>query len=647
MMDRIDVRLWVAKKLIEKASKCVVAICMVIAATCALIVHAGAQDPQLTYSPWAKACEANDRRICATSKEGRTNDGKVVVAAELIEQPGQKTILRIALPLGMSIQPGTRVIVDQGQPLNGDYVICSQNGCMADYEASGELVEKLKYGQGLVVQGINGAGQPISLVLPLNDFAKAYSGSTSATRQANSAPNISISGQEQLAYSPWTKFCLKGQEANAKQVCFTGKDARLESGTPVAAAVLIEPEGETRKVLRVTLPLGMSIQSRTRVILDQGQALMSPYLICFENGCMADYEASNELINRLKRGRSLWVEGVSAGGNPIKVSLPLVDFARAYDGPPTDPKVFEAQQKKLQEDLQKRADDAKKRAEASQTAALNQSANRPAATSTTAVPEHSIAPNIPSAVPGAKRVALVIGNDRYAALPQLRNAAADARLVAETLRKELQFQVFAGENLGFRATNRLQADFEAAIGPGDTVFVFFAGHGVAFGAENYLLPIDIEKPRVGEENLIRSESHAVDNLIRRVQAKGALASFFVVDACRDNPFASVGVRSIGNSRGLARADVPTGVFVLFSAGIGQTALDKLNASDTSSNSVFTRTLVPLLRQPGLSHLALAKRVQTEVRALAASVSHQQQPAFYDQIEGEVMFKAMTTPQAAR
>ena len=70
--------------------------------------------------------------------------------------------------------------------------------------------------------------------------------------------------QVQLIYSPWTKFCLKGQpgqapDPNAKQVCFTGKDARIESGMPVVAAVLIEPEGQERKILRVTLPLGMQL----------------------------------------------------------------------------------------------------------------------------------------------------------------------------------------------------------------------------------------------------------------------------------------------------------------------------------------------------------------------------------------------------
>src|SRR6185437_3336545 len=74
--------------------------------------------------------------------------------------------------------------------------------------------------------------------------------------------------QVQLIYAPWTKFCLKGQEAGAKQVCFTGKDGRIESGQPVIAAVIIEPEGEPKKILRVTLPLGMQLVHGTRLIVD-------------------------------------------------------------------------------------------------------------------------------------------------------------------------------------------------------------------------------------------------------------------------------------------------------------------------------------------------------------------------------------------
>jgi invasion protein IalB len=175
--------------------------------------------------------------------------------------------------------------------------------------------------------------------------------------------------QPQLIFSPWTKFCLKGQEANAKQVCFTGKDGRVESGMPVVAAVLIEPDNEPKKVLRVTLPLGMSIQPGTRVIVDQGQPMTGPYVICFNNGCMADYEASLELIGKLKKGQGLVIQGINGAGQPISLVVPLTDFAKAYEGPPTDPKKFEEQQKQLQDELQKRAEDARKKLEGQQQAA--------------------------------------------------------------------------------------------------------------------------------------------------------------------------------------------------------------------------------------------------------------------------------------
>jgi invasion protein IalB len=173
--------------------------------------------------------------------------------------------------------------------------------------------------------------------------------------------------QVQLIYSPWTKFCLKNdKDPTAKQVCFTGKDARIESGMPVIAAVLIEPEGEPKKVLRVTLPLGMQLIHGTRVIIDQNQPMTAPYVICFTNGCMADYEATADMVAKMKKGQGLVVQAINAGGQPISLVLPLSDFAKAYDGPPTDPKVFEAQQQKLQEELQKRAEDARKKLEQGQ-----------------------------------------------------------------------------------------------------------------------------------------------------------------------------------------------------------------------------------------------------------------------------------------
>jgi invasion protein IalB len=175
--------------------------------------------------------------------------------------------------------------------------------------------------------------------------------------------------QVQLIYAPWTKFCLKGQDANAKQVCFTGKDGRIESGQPVIAAVVIEPEGEPKKILRVTLPLGMQLVHGTRVIIDNNPPAQSPYVICFQNGCMSDYDVTPEMLANLKKGQNLVVQAINSNGAPLTLPLPLAEFAKAYDGPPTDPKVFEETQKKLQEELQKRAEEARKKLEATQPAA--------------------------------------------------------------------------------------------------------------------------------------------------------------------------------------------------------------------------------------------------------------------------------------
>jgi len=192
-----------------------------------------------------------------------------------------------------------------------------------------------------------------------------------AQQKSSPAPEAAQPPQQQAEapyiYLPWTKFCLKGQEANAKQVCFTGKEARIESGQPVVSAVLIEPEGEPRKLLRVTLPLGVALQYGTRVIIDQGTPMTGPFVICFANGCMADYEATGELISTLKKGQQLTVQAFNGGnGQNINVVLPLNDFAKAYDGPPTDPKVFEEQQRKLQDDLQRRAEEARRKLESQQ-----------------------------------------------------------------------------------------------------------------------------------------------------------------------------------------------------------------------------------------------------------------------------------------
>jgi invasion protein IalB len=172
----------------------------------------------------------------------------------------------------------------------------------------------------------------------------------------------------QLMYSPWMKVCGKGPDTNNKQVCVITKDGRLENGMPVAIVQLFEPEGD-QKVLRVTVPLGMQIQHGTRMIIDQGQPAQQPYKICFPVGCMADYPVTDDMMKQLKTGQQIVVQAINMQGTPISLPLPLADFAKAYDGPATDPKAFEEQQRKLQEELQKKAEEARKKLEGAQSSA--------------------------------------------------------------------------------------------------------------------------------------------------------------------------------------------------------------------------------------------------------------------------------------
>jgi invasion protein IalB len=160
--------------------------------------------------------------------------------------------------------------------------------------------------------------------------------------------------QPALVYSPWIKFCLKPEDANATQVCFTATDARIESGEPVAAAVLIEPQKDPKKVLRVTLPLGMQLVHGTRIAIDQSKPAQAAYVICHANGCQSDHALSADMIGRLKKGRTLAIQAINSNGRAVNVNLPLGDFARAYYGPPADTSSLEDRRKKLEQEVQAR-----------------------------------------------------------------------------------------------------------------------------------------------------------------------------------------------------------------------------------------------------------------------------------------------------
>ncbi len=234
----------------------------------------------------------------------------------------------------------------------------------------------------------------------------------------------------------------------------------------------------------------------------------------------------------------------------------------------------------------------------------------------------------------AKRVALVIGNDTYESVPKLQKARNDAQAMAQALTK-IGFDVISAQDVGRRAMSRALVEFEQKIEAGDTALLFFAGHGFAIQGTNYLLPVDVPAAGPGEERLVGDASFAANGLADRMREKGAATAVMILDACRDNPFAVKGKRSLGGTRGLARMSPSEGMFVLYSAGSGQAALDRLGDNDPHPNSVFTRTLLVELAKTQLSMVQIAKRTQAQVRKLARKVGHEQTPAYYDQIIGDL------------
>lgn len=230
------------------------------------------------------------------------------------------------------------------------------------------------------------------------------------------------------------------------------------------------------------------------------------------------------------------------------------------------------------------------------------------------------------------RRALVIGNDTYKTVAKLSNAREDARTIAANL-TSVGYQVTLKLDLNEKEMKTALRNFASQVQGGDEVLFFFAGHGVQLGATNYLLPTDI----IGDsEAQVRDEAIQLQRLLDDMSERKAKFTLAMIDACRDNPFKSSG-RAIGG-KGLAPTTAATGQMVIFSAGTGQQALDKLSASDKNKNGLFTRIFIQEMQKPNQSVDRVVKNVRNQVAELAKSVGHEQVPAIYDQVLGDFYFK---------
>ncbi len=237
-----------------------------------------------------------------------------------------------------------------------------------------------------------------------------------------------------------------------------------------------------------------------------------------------------------------------------------------------------------------------------------------------------------NAINGSKRLALVIGNDSYKSVNKLKNARADARAIADNL-AAVGFRVTLKEDLNDKEMKAAIRALASQVQGGDEVLFFFSGHGVQLGATNYLLPIDI----IGEnEAQVRDEALPLQRVLDDMSEQKAKFTLAMIDACRDNPFKSSG-RSIG-TKGLAPTTAATGQMVIFSAGAGQQALDRLDDSDKNKNGLFTRVFIQEMQRSNASVDRLIRNVREQVAALAKSVGREQVPAIYDQVLGDFYFR---------
>jgi invasion protein IalB len=199
----------------------------------------------------------------------------------------------------------------------------------------------------------------LALVVAPDAFAQQPSTNPPAPPTQPAPDESAQNGQQQLRLtaSPWTKYCANGlagksSEITAKEVCFTASDAHLPSGQKLVIALLIEPKGSDAKLLRVTLPLGVALVPGARIVIDEKEAMTAPYEVCEpKTGCMADYKADDDLIAKLKTGRTLAIQAFDKA-RPISFTLPLSDFAKAYYGPPSDPAGLNEQQEGVAKELQ-------------------------------------------------------------------------------------------------------------------------------------------------------------------------------------------------------------------------------------------------------------------------------------------------------
>jgi hypothetical protein len=199
----------------------------------------------------------------------------------------------------------------------------------------------------------------------------------------------------------------------------------------------------------------------------------------------------------------------------------------------------------------------------------------------------------------AERVALLIGNNTYGAAP-LRNAVNDAKDLGEAL-KELGFKVIVRENATRKDMIEAVREFGAALEGASAAFFFYAGHAMQFKDRNYLIPIDIA---MGSEEDVTFFALDISQVFDRMDKARTRFNFIVLDACRDNPFASS--FKVSNA-GLAQMSAPSGTMIAYATSPGSVAADGFGR-----NGIYTKNILANIRVPDVPVEIMFKRVREGV-----------------------------------
>ncbi|MFZ6011746.1 MAG: caspase family protein [Bacteroidota bacterium] len=241
----------------------------------------------------------------------------------------------------------------------------------------------------------------------------------------------------------------------------------------------------------------------------------------------------------------------------------------------------------------------------------------------------SMIPALGEAYKDEKRYALIIGNSNYGKeIGVLKNPVNDATDVATELRNS-NFEVQLLTNATYIQIREAVRKFHENLvnGPRDqTIGLFYyAGHGVQYQDENYLVPIDAKVQF--EDDIVRMCFPVQRMVLANMERSNSRMNIVILDACRNNPFPATS-RSVGS--GLAEMKRARGSFIAYATAPGSVASD-----GAGRNGLYTQELLKALRKPGLTIEQVFKEVRMNVLRLSGEKQYTWDSS---NIVGEFYFK---------